>query len=155
MIRKFEQNDLPIIMSIWLNANKDAHSFIDESYWQNHYAKVSRQIPQTEVLVYEEDSTINGFIGVYDHYIAGIFIERSKRAQGAGTMLLDAVKARKSPLSLRVYEKNISAVRFYQKSGFRIVEKSVDEDCGEIEYLMAWEGQSEMSGKTPPGIVPD
>lgn len=140
MIRKLEQHDLPAVMSIWLAANKDAHSFIDASYWENHYEEVRRQIPQAEVLVYEEDSTVSGFIGVSDHDIAGIFVEKSKRAQGAGTLLLNAVKAQKNHLSLRVYEKNPSAVKFYQKAGFRIIEKAMDEECGEAEYVMAWEG---------------
>lgn len=37
MIRKLEESDLPRIMQIWLSANKEAHGFIKESYWDENF----------------------------------------------------------------------------------------------------------------------
>ena len=40
MIRKFKESDLPRIMQIWLSANKEAHGFIKESYWDENFEAV-------------------------------------------------------------------------------------------------------------------
>jgi putative acetyltransferase len=41
-------------------------------------------------------------------------------------------------LSLHVYEKNKKAIAFYEKNGFQIVNKTVQEETGEMEYEMRW-----------------
>ena len=33
MIRIFQAGDLDAVMSIWLNANIEAHHFVDPEYW--------------------------------------------------------------------------------------------------------------------------
>lgn len=45
MIRKLEKSDLPRIMRIWLSANKEAHGFIKESYWDENFEAVKAALP--------------------------------------------------------------------------------------------------------------
>lgn len=45
MIRKLEESDLPRIMQIWLSANKEAHGFIKESYWDENFEAVKAALP--------------------------------------------------------------------------------------------------------------
>ena len=61
---------------------------------------------------------------------------------GIGTQLLDFVKKRKEELSLRVYQKNENAIRFYQREAFQAQEEGIDEDTKEKEYLMIWKKQN-------------
>ncbi len=40
MIRKFKNEELDTVMSIWLETNMKAHDFINKSYWQGNYDMV-------------------------------------------------------------------------------------------------------------------
>ncbi len=139
MIRKFQISDTGQVMQIWLNGNEDAHPFIPKEYWRSYFAKVQEQILQAEVFVCEADGSIQGFIGITDGYIAGIFVDRSCRSCGVGKRLLEYVKQTHSALSLDVYQKNIRAVDFYRREGFVIVSSQADEDTGEFDFTMSWE----------------
>ena len=75
MIRKFQESDTTQVMEIWLNGNKDAHSFIPPEYWESHREMVREQLLQAEVYVYKTAGTIQGFIGIQDEHIAGIFCQ--------------------------------------------------------------------------------
>ena len=94
MIREFRENDLDIIMQIWVETNIQAHNFIPKEYWINNYDMVKNMLPQAEVYVYEDDKTnqIDGFIGLADDYIAGIFVRNGVQSKGIGKQLLDYVK---------------------------------------------------------------
>lgn len=139
MIRKFSETDLDKVMSIWLDSNIEAHSFIPKSYWElvSHFVKTA--IAKAELYVYEEDGTICGFIGLEDSYIAGMFVEETKRSKGIGRNLLDYVKTIRTELDLRVYQKNERAIAFYQREQFVAVAESVDGNTNEAEFVMRWE----------------
>ncbi len=138
MIRKFNNNDIESVMNIWLESNTDAHDFINPEYWKNNYSSVRSAIMQAEVYISETDSIINGFIGLTDNYIAGIFVSKPYRSKGIGTSLLNFVKEHRNTLILSVYEKNQKAVKFYKKSGFIIESKQIDSDTMQTEYIMHW-----------------
>lgn len=63
MIRRFETRDLDEVMSLWLHANIESHSFIETDYWKKNYDMVRKLIPEAEVFVAEENEEIQGFIG--------------------------------------------------------------------------------------------
>ena len=79
-----------------------------------------------------------GFIGLTGDYIAGIFVEAEEQSRGVGKQLLARAKQDRKRLTLQVYEKNERAVHFYQREGFRVVYRDVDEGTGEAEYVMEW-----------------
>ncbi|MDE7226527.1 MAG: hypothetical protein K2N49_06705 [Ruminococcus sp.] len=79
MIRIFNNNDINRVMTIWLKSNTDSHSFISPDYWKEKYAEVMLMIPQAEVYIYESDGVIEGFIGLDNNYIAGIFVDKPYR----------------------------------------------------------------------------
>ena len=140
MIRTLKREDLNDVMQIWLGANLQAHSFISKGYWIEHFDSVREMISQAEVYVYENvrTHTIEGFIGLEENDIAGIFVTESVQSIGIGKQLLDYVKLIKQSLCLRVYRKNERAVAFYRREGFVIRGQSVDADTGEEEFLMVW-----------------
>lgn len=71
-------------------------------------------------------------------YIEGIFVSDEMQSQGIGKTLIDFVKAQKTKLSLNVYQKNVRAIRFYQKEGFEIESEGLDETTSEKDYAMTW-----------------
>lgn len=139
MIRKLQKTDINRVADIWLKTNLKAHYFIPEQYWTNNYEVVKEMLPQAEVYVYEDDKIIQGFIGINDEYIEGIFVSDEMQSRGIGKMLLDYIKDKKDRLQLKVYQKNVGAMSFYQREGFTIQSESMDEFTREKEYVMNWE----------------
>ena len=139
MIREFRISDTEQVMNLWFTGNEDAHSFIPNEYWYLHYSEVQEAILQANVFVYDTDGKIQGFIGMMNEYIAGIFVDKSSRSHGIGTQLLNYVKQKYDNLSLEVYTKNTRAVSFYLKESFSILSETIDEDTGEKEYIMTWQ----------------
>ncbi len=142
MIRKLQKTDVDRVADIWLDTNKMAHDFISASYWQGYFEAVKEMFLQAEMYVYEmeEEHRIQGFIGLDQDYIAGIFVCKEAQGCGIGRQLLGFVKERRKQLSLHVYVKNVRAVTFYQREGFIIQTEGMDENTGEKEYSMIWKG---------------
>ncbi len=138
MIRKLQSTDTEQVMQIWMNGNEDAHPFIPKEYWESNFEMVKEQILQTQVFVCEIGGKVQGFIGIVDGYIAGIFVDKNHRSLGIGKQLLDYAKSRYRTLSLGVYRKNHRAVAFYLREGFSVLSEQFDEATGETEYTMVW-----------------
>ncbi len=138
MIRDFKKQDLDRIMDLWLDTNISAHSFIDSEYWESNYDTVKTMMPNATIYLYEENDIIQGFVGLMDNYIAGIFVSRQVQSSGIGKKLLDYVKDKKATLSLNVYQENSRAVNFYLREGFVISNEQIDENTGKIELSMNW-----------------
>ena len=102
---------------------------------------VKELLLQAEVYIYEDNQQIQGFIGLNDEYIEGIFVSDEYQSQGIGGRLLNYIKNKKPKLSLRVYWKNIRAIFFYQREGFEILREDLDEVTGEKEYVMVWQSK--------------
>ena len=141
MIRKLQKTDINRVADIWLKTNLKAHYFIPEQYWTNNYAVGKEMLPQAEVYVYEDDKIIQGFVGINDEYIEGIFVSDEMQSHGIGKILLDYIKDKKVRLQLNVYQKNVRAISFYQREGFTIQGERMDEFTGEKEYVMNWDSK--------------
>lgn len=138
MIRKFKESDIDKIMDIWLNVNIEVHNFIDADYWKSNFEMVKVMMYNAEIYVYENNNIISGFIGLIDNYIAGVFVDSNFRSQGIGKALIDYVKNIKNKITLNVYDKNIRAIDFYKREGFKALTKNIDDATGEREYEMLW-----------------
>ena len=44
MIEELNKKDINQIMDIWLKENKRTHSYIPETYWDNHFEEVKEEI---------------------------------------------------------------------------------------------------------------
>ena len=144
MIRKFETQDLDAVMQIWLHGNLDAHPFIPASFWTDHFETVRDMLPQAELYVHENEAPrqIDGFIGLTEKHIEGIFVAKAARSKGVGKALLEYVKALKPSLALSVYQKNERALAFYRREQFVVQSEGIDEDTNEAEIQMFWTRQT-------------
>ena len=138
MIRKLLNGDIDRVADIWLKTNLKAHYFISNQYWKSNYELVKEMMSQYEVYVFEADKMIQGFVGLNDEYIEGIFVSDEMQSCGIGKLLLDYIKDKKVRLQLNVYQKNARAISFYQREGFIIQCEGLDEATGEKEYTMLW-----------------
>ena len=139
MIRVLQKADIERVVDIWLDTNLKAHYFIPGQYWKNNIDLVKEMLPQAEVYVYENDCQIEGFIGLNDEYVEGIFVSGEMQSQGIGKILLNYAKDKRNKLHLNVYQKNALAISFYKREGFEIQHSGLDEATGEKDYVMTWQ----------------
>ena len=137
-IKALEGKQLDRIMELWLETNIHAHHFIDHNYWKTNYELVKEMMPQATIYAYQEENTIQAFVGLVEDYIAGIFVSSDLQSKGIGKNLLEYCKSLKDELSLHVYQKNERALHFYQREGFVITKEKIDENTNELEYEMTW-----------------
>ena len=138
MIRELRKADINKVADIWLDTNIKAHYFIPAQYWKNNLELVKQVLPQAEVYVYENGEEIQGFIGLNDEYVEGIFVSDKMQSHGLGKILLDYAKDKRNKLFLNVYRKNTRAISFYKREGFEIRYSGLDEATGEKDYEMTW-----------------
>ena len=131
-------------MQIWLNGNLDAHAFIPVSFWTEHFELVCDMLPQAELYVHENEDIrqIDGFIGLTENHIEGIFVAKSARSRGIGKALLEYAKSRKPRLTLSVYQKNERALAFYRREQFVVQSEGIDDDTNEADIQMLWTRQA-------------
>ncbi|HHT97721.1 MAG TPA: N-acetyltransferase [Clostridiales bacterium] len=139
MITELDISRIGDIMKIWIEENINAHDFISEDYWKTNYAFVKKALPDATVFVYEDKEEIKGFIGIVEKsYIAGLFVLNKYHSNGIGSDLLERCKQEYPVLKLDVYAKNLKAVSFYRKHGFKIEEEKENDETKELEYSMIW-----------------
>ena len=140
MIRQCIDNDIDAVMQILLDTNIQAHSFISAYYWQSNFDIVKEMLPHAEIYVHEDNCTkqMDGFIGLNNSYIEGIFVKETMQSKGIGRQLLNHAKEVKSTLKLSVYQKNEKAIKFYLREKFKIQSENVDDNTGEKEFIMFW-----------------
>lgn len=140
MIRQYAADDIDTVMQIWFDTNIQAHYFISSDYWQSNYGVVKEMLPQAEIYVHEDDCAkqIDGFIGLNDNYIEGIFVKKAAQSKGIGKQLLNHVKKARPTLRLSVYQKNKKAIQFYLREKFSSQSERVDDNTGEKELIMVW-----------------
>ena len=135
MIREFREGDLDEVMSIWLSGNREAHSFIPSSFFEDRFDEVSSAISKAEVYVFD-DGEVKGFIGLDGSYVAGLFVRSDSQGRGIGRDLLSHALSLKGNLSVHVFSRNEKAMRFYLRNGFFPVCSFENEDFGENEVLL-------------------
>ena len=88
MIREFQRDDINKVADIWLDTNIKAHNFIPAEYWKSNFKSVKEALLLAEVYVYEYDTEIQGFIGLNDEYVEGIFVSGEMQSQDMVEQLL-------------------------------------------------------------------
>ena len=139
MVRKLRNADVNKVADIWLDTNMKAHYFIPTQYWKSNFELVKELLLQATVYIYEDNQEIQGFIGLNDEYIEGIFVSNEMQSHGIGKALLNYAKNKRNKLFLNVYQKNLRATAFYQREGFEIQCSDFDEATKEKEYVMEWQ----------------
>ena len=85
-----------------------------------------------------DDGVVKGFIQIDGTKVAKLFVEPVLQSQGIGAKLLEYAVAGKQVNHLWALEKNVKAIRFYERHGFHATgEKKLEE--GTTEYLVRLE----------------
>lgn len=119
MIRELRKVDINKVAEIWLDTNIKTHYFISAQYWKSNFELVKELLLQAIVYVYEDKQEIQGFIGLSNEYIEGIFVSAEMQSQGIGKILLNYVKGKRNKLILNVYQKIHGQYPFIKEKDLR------------------------------------
>ena len=85
-----------------------------------------------------DDGVVKGFIQLDGTKVAKLFVEPVLQGNGIGAKLLEYAVTEKQANYLWALEKNVKAIRFYERHGFHMTgDKALEE--GTTEYLVRLE----------------
>jgi len=115
----------------------------DEFYFKDKQVPKEMKRYETEegllgnTFVYD-DGVVKGFIQMDGSKVAKLFVEPVLQGQGIGAKLLEYAVAEQQASHLWALEKNVKAIKFYERHGFHMTtEKELEE--GTTEYLVRLE----------------
>ena len=132
MIRACTQSDFDDMFDIINDAAQAYRGIIPEDRWHEPYmpkSELQHEIDDGVVFWgYEESGGLIGVMGIQDKgdvdLIRHAYIRTDRRKQGVGTKLLHYLESRSvKPILIGTWTDAVWAVRFYQKNGYRLLEK--------------------------------
>ena len=112
----------------------------DEFYFEEKQVPKEMKRYETEEGLLEntyvyDDGVVKGFIQMDGTKVSKLFVEPILQGRGIGAKLLEYAVAEKKADYLWALEKNVKAIRFYERHGFHVTEeKELEEDT--TEYLV-------------------
>ena len=140
MIRKAEKKDFARIAEIQIF---NYRMYFYPIFKSDEYYFAELQVPslmknyETELdsLYVYDDGVVKGFIKIEGTYIARLFVEPVLQNAAIGSKLLEFAVKEHNADHLWALEKNVKAIRFYERHGFVATgEKKPEEDT--TEYLL-------------------
>ena len=140
MIRKAENKDLSRIAEIQVF---NYRLYFYPIFQSDEYYFSELQVPtvmrnyesELDTLYVFDDGVVKGFIKIEDTYIARLFVEPVLQNAAIGSRLLEYAVKEHHADHLWALEKNVNAIRFYERNGFVATgERKLEE--GTAEYLV-------------------
>jgi putative acetyltransferase len=140
MVRKANDKDLARIAEILIF---NYRLYFYPIFQSDEYYFDELQVPslmkefesQIDSLYVYDDGVVKGFIKIEGTYIARLFVEPVLQNASIGSKLLEYAVKEHNADHLWALEKNVKAIRFYNRHGFEATgEKKLEEDT--TEYLI-------------------
>lgn len=131
VIKQYNEIDKQQVLAIWEQSVLATHDFLTRSDFQEIKQLVeSVNFNDLQVFCLTNEHLVLGFIGVADKKIEMLFVDPQYFGQGLGQKLLNFAVSELAADKLDVNEQNIKALKFYQKFGFEIFERTEKDDQG-------------------------
>lgn len=139
MIRKYEDNDIETVVSIWRAASELAHPFLTKAFLDQENDNMRNiYLAFAETWVVEIDNSVIGFIALVENEIGGLFLDPKFHGQGFGRGLVDKAVAERGTLKVEVFKENVIGRSFYDAYGFRENEEFIHEPTGQATLRMTY-----------------
>ena len=141
-VRTMAEGELERVIAVWHETSADTYDFIEIERGRPFHERDAffraRIAPACEILVFDEDGEIPGFLALRGSYVDRLYVHPGHQRRGIGESLL-AEARRRSPhgLELHTHVKNAKARAFYEKHGFVAVRFGVSpppESEPDVEY---------------------
>jgi putative acetyltransferase len=136
-------------------ADEDAAIALWQRTWQRHYPQIdfaervawwrerwrNELVPFATITLAEHDGALMGFVTVdpKTRYLDQIVVApEAWGSEVAAALLAEARRISPAGLELKVNADNARAIRFYEKHGFVIIGRDVNERSGAPVHVMSW-----------------
>lgn len=119
-------NEYSDLLKIWESSVRATHHFLSEEDIQFYKSKMLSIFFPAVTLQCAKDAhgKICGFIGLSGENIEMLFISPEYRGMGIGCMLLNNAITQYDVIKVDVNEQNAQAIRFYERTGFEVINRS-------------------------------
>lgn len=143
-IEKYQDSYRDQLLDVWENSVLATHHFLLPADFESIKALVlTMDFNDFQVYCLLNGSELAGFIGVADDKVEMLFIAPEFMGQGLGRRLMDFAIGSMQICKVDVNEQNGKALRFYQKIGFKIYERSPLDDQGKAYPILRMNMNSE------------
>lgn len=137
VIRPHRQEDMPMLLEIWLQASLHAYDELPAALWWPHQeAMRDRFTAGSEIWVLEQAGQIKGFAALQADELLALYVHPEYQGSGLGAALLYQLKSCHPYLWLRVCSRNSDIITFYRHHGFTCCGEQKDPQTGLPELLM-------------------
>ncbi|MEA5406062.1 GNAT family N-acetyltransferase [Arcicella sp. DC2W] len=133
-IEKYTENDREQILNVWEKSVLATHDFLSPTDFEEIKQLVHTfNFNDFEVYCLKQNEEVAGFIGLAERKIEMLFFSPEYIGKGLGRKLTDFAFSELKADKVDVNEQNTSAVKFYEKLGFKTYERTDKDDQGK-EY---------------------
>jgi len=130
--------------SVLRTTRKHSLPYLPDLHSQNEDARflADRVFATDTVLAALHEGRVVGFIAFSDGWVHHLYVLPGWQRHGIGRELLERARLQFRSLQLWTFERNIDALRFYEREGFRAVKRTDGSGNEEKEpdVLLRWEG---------------
>ena len=131
IIRRYRPTDLDAVLIAWEQASRIAHPFLTDQFMAFEKEQIANvYMPNAETWVAEYNHQVVGFISLAGNEVGGLFLHPDFHGKGIGRTLMDQAQQTHGELEVEVFEENTIGRKFYDRYGFKFVEKITDEATG-------------------------
>src|SRR5687767_9385647 len=114
------------LVRVWREAREDHLRFLSDLHDadEDRVYLSGKALPENQVWVAEANGCIVGFIAFGDGWVNHLYVAPAFQGRGIGTELLAVAMRCNGSLQLWVFEVNVPAIGFYERRGFRAVERT-------------------------------
>jgi GNAT superfamily N-acetyltransferase len=142
-LRRATDSDAAAVSDLYLRARKAAVPIISMTAHTDEEVRAwiaEIVIPRLEAWVAEGDA-LAGLLVLDDDWVDQLYVDPELTRRGIGTQLIELAK-RERPGGLRLwtFESNAGAQRFYERHGFRAIDRTEgDNEEGAPDILYVWD----------------
>ena len=119
------------LLWIWEASVRASHHFLTEEDIRSLYPQAEEAVRQIGTLWVADDGNVRiGFIGIQSGKIEMLFLHPDYFRKGIGKVLIQKAIAEQNVQYVDVNEQNPSAVKFYERMGFRTFRRDSTDDQG-------------------------
>lgn len=114
------------LVRVWREAREDHLRFLSDLHDadEDRVYLSGTVLPGNQVWIAEADGCVAGFIAFGQGWVNQLYVAPAFQGRGIGTELLTVAMRCNETLQLWAFEVNVPAIQFYERRGFRIVERT-------------------------------
>jgi aminoglycoside 6'-N-acetyltransferase I len=123
-IEKAYNKDYNDIITVWESSVKATHDFLKSEDFDFYKKSMPEFLSKVDLYVLRSEGSIFAFMGISGENLEMLFVSDKSRGKGYGKNLLETAITKNKIRKVDVNEQNRQAVGFYEKFGFRIINRS-------------------------------